>query len=484
MDELYYEDGQVPDLASSGFTFSDEVIAKALVGIYKGEVDIDKGVEQNLYKETLRILNKATAKGIADAIDGGAPAPKKDFLYQLRHSNEVFSAFKTHTQQNHLADLLTDSKGKLKPFGQFAKDSEAVIGKYNRQWLRTEYDTAVIRAHQAANWQKFEQEKDVLPNLEWIPSTSPNPSEDHMVFWGTILPVDDGFWDAHRPGDRWNCKCDLRSTDKAATHAPDADIISKHDEPAKGLDNNPGKDGKIFNQSHPYFPKSCAACPFSSNGKPSPLADKIVGDCNVCGNVPTGSQQRTSPQSDYDRIVEEIKKNYKTQEDKCEAFKRIMENETYDKTEFSSGGFVERPKHLHQNAGEDEKNFEAAKLFAEEKGEKIKLLPTNPFLPQNVSQLDAFSYTENIKFDIKNPTSENGSKAVQNSVKKANAQGTAVVFIRMTKEYTDAEISLGLKNSFMNDSNRKVKVVKMRLLDGRYKTYDADKLRIQHRKKT
>lgn len=290
MDELYYEDGQVPDLASSGFTFSDEVIAKALVGIYKGEVDIDKGVEQNLYKETLRILNKATAKGIADAIDGGAPAPKKDFLYQLRHSNEVFSAFKTHTQQNHLADLLTDSKGKLKPFGQFAKDSEAVIGKYNRQWLRTEYDTAVIRAHQAANWQKFEEEKDVLPNLEWIPSTSPNPSEDHMVFWGTILPVDDGFWDAHRPGDRWNCKCDLRSTDKAATHAPDADIISKHDEPAKGLDNNPGKDGKIFNQSHPYFPKSCAACPFSSNGKPSPLADNIIGDCCKCGNVPSGNK--------------------------------------------------------------------------------------------------------------------------------------------------------------------------------------------------
>ena len=308
MDELYYEDGQVPDLASSGFTFSDEVIAKALVGIYKGEVDIDKGVEQNLYKETLRILNKATAKGMADAIDGGAPAPKKDFLYQLRHSNEVFSAFKTHTQQNHLADLLTDSKGKLKPFGQFAKDSESVIGKYNRQWLRTEYDTAVIRAHQAANWQKFEEEKDILPNLEWIPSTSPNPSEDHMVFWGTILPVDDGFWDAHRPGDRWNCKCDLRSTDKAATHAPDTDIITKRDEPARGLNNNPGKDGKIFNQSHPYFPKSCAACPFSSNGKPSPLADKIVGDCNNCGNVPSGTNKVQKKEPTYS--VEEKREIY------------------------------------------------------------------------------------------------------------------------------------------------------------------------------
>lgn len=481
MDELYYEDGQVPDLASSGFTFSDEVIAKALVGIYKGEVDIDKGVEQNLYRETLRIINKATAKGISDAIDSGAPAPKKDFLWQLRHSNEVFSAFKTHTQQNHLADLLTDSKGKLKPFGQFAKDSEAVIGKYNRQWLRTEYDTAVIRAHQAANWQKFKEEKDVLPNLEWIPSTSPNPSEDHMVFWGTILPVDDGFWDAHRPGDRWNCKCDLRSTDKAATHAPDADIISKHDEPAKGLDNNPGKDGKIFNQSHPYFPKSCAACPFSSNGKPSPLADNIIGDCCKCGNITTDPQTSVTNQREYKVIVDDIKGKYHTQEEKYEAFKKLIKNETYIRTEYPNGGFVEKPVHLRQNKDEEPKNIDSAEFLAKEKGERIRLLPTNPFAPKSVPQLDAYSYTDNIIFEIKNPDSSIGSNAVQNSVKKANNQRAAVVFIRMSKEYTVEDISLGLKNSFMNDSNKNVKKIRIRLFDGSYKTYDADILREQYR---
>src|SRR5574344_1506027 len=43
------------------------------------------------------------------------------------------------------------------------------------RWLRTEYDTAILRARQAANWQQFLREADVLPNLKWIPSTSPNP---------------------------------------------------------------------------------------------------------------------------------------------------------------------------------------------------------------------------------------------------------------------------------------------------------------------
>ncbi|MCB6967339.1 phage head morphogenesis protein, partial [Phocaeicola dorei] len=78
-------------------------------------------------------------------------------------------------------------------------------------------DTAVIRAHQAADWRQFEREKDVLPNLKWMPSTSIHPGADHRIFWGTIRPIDDPFWNEHKPGDRWNCKCTLSSTDEAPT---------------------------------------------------------------------------------------------------------------------------------------------------------------------------------------------------------------------------------------------------------------------------
>lgn len=31
--------------------------------------------------------------------------------------------------------------------------------------------------------------------------------------------------------------------------------------PQRGLENNPGKDGHTFNDSHPYFPESCSKCP-------------------------------------------------------------------------------------------------------------------------------------------------------------------------------------------------------------------------------
>ena len=73
--------------------------------------------------------------------------------------------------------------------------------------LRFDQQQAQIRnrAHQAANWRQFEREKDVLPNLKWMPSTSLHPGADHRRFWGTIRPVDDLFWNNHRPGDRWNC---------------------------------------------------------------------------------------------------------------------------------------------------------------------------------------------------------------------------------------------------------------------------------------
>lgn len=110
------------------------------------------------------------------------------------------------------------------------------------------------RAHQAADWQQFMQEADVLPNLKWMPSTSPNPGADHMPFWGTILPIDDPFWDQHRPGDRWNCKCSLTATDEPTTPVPSVAVSQQpKNTPQKGLENNPGKDAAIFSDKHPYI---------------------------------------------------------------------------------------------------------------------------------------------------------------------------------------------------------------------------------------
>ena len=146
---------------------------------------------------------------------------------------------------------LTDSNGNLKTFEQWKNDVRTITSHQCDRWLRTEYDTAVLRARQAANWQQFLREADVLPNLKWIPSTSPNPGKDHQTFWNTILPIAHNFWNQHRPGDRWNCKCELRSTDEPPTAVPNATMGDS--DPQPGLDNNPGIDAKIFADSHPYI---------------------------------------------------------------------------------------------------------------------------------------------------------------------------------------------------------------------------------------
>lgn len=203
-------------------------------------------IERNLFHEFCRTFNTAAEQGFSQTTH-----PDDEFTRALRHNNAVFAAFKTHRLQNDVARQLLDDNGNLKPFEQWKNDVRTITSHQCDRWLRTEYDTAVLRARQAANWQQFLREADVLPNLKWIPSTSPNPGADHQPFWNTVLPIAHDFWNQHRPGDRWNCKCDLRNTDEPTTSVPaDAGVRNN---PQPGLDNNPGIDAKIFADSHPYI---------------------------------------------------------------------------------------------------------------------------------------------------------------------------------------------------------------------------------------
>lgn len=223
------------------------MLRRALRNIYSENFRPATDIEINLFDEICNKIDEAAQKGFDES---GAVDPDDDFRAAILRNNEVFAAFKVHRMQNDMARLLLDSNGNLKPFEQWQKEVMPIASHQVGHWLRTEYDTAVLRAHQAADWQQFEREKDVLPNLRWMPSTSVNPGKDHMVFWGTVRPIDDPFWSQHRPGDRWNCKCDLSSTDDPVTEIPD---FTTNDNPHPGLDNNPGKDGKLFSDTHPYI---------------------------------------------------------------------------------------------------------------------------------------------------------------------------------------------------------------------------------------
>lgn len=231
--------------------------------IYEG-FDVENSIEPTMWQELTNIMNEATAKGLSKgefSIDHN-----RSFLDAVKHANEIFAAFKTHTMGKSMASKLLDDNGNLKPFDKWMKDISSISSHHVGSWLKTEYNTAVLRAHNAADWRSFIENKDIMPNLRWMPTTSPDAEAVHRGYWEKklTLPVEHPFWNKHHPGDRWNCKCSLESTDDPAS--PDDVIDDLPIEPAqRGLENNPGKDGKMFNDTHPYFPKSCNQCSFYKN---------------------------------------------------------------------------------------------------------------------------------------------------------------------------------------------------------------------------
>lgn len=136
------------------------------------------------------------------------------------------------------------------------RDVKGMTDHYFGPWLRTEYNTAVIRAQNVARWKRFEQDAGIMPNLTWMPTTSATPDLVHERYWAMklTLPVNHPFWQKERPGNRWNCKCSLEQTDDVpVTTDAEFDALPKKTTAQKGLDNNPATDGKLFSDTHPYY---------------------------------------------------------------------------------------------------------------------------------------------------------------------------------------------------------------------------------------
>ena len=253
---------------------SSSIIDAFLQKIYNG-FDTASSIEATMWREVLRVINEGTVEGLAQA--NTPPTHEQAFYANLRHSNEVFAAFKVHTMGNEMAAKLLDSDGHLKPFNQWVQEVSSISSHQVGSWLQTEYDTSVIRAHAAADWQEFERNKDIMPNLRWCPTTAPEPEVAHRAFWlaKLNLPVDDPFWTQHHPGDHWNCKCTLEQNNDpivrlnglTANKPNEPNMPIKPTPPQRGLENNPGKDGHTFSDNHPYFPNGCSTCPFNKGFK-------------------------------------------------------------------------------------------------------------------------------------------------------------------------------------------------------------------------
>jgi hypothetical protein len=89
---------------------------------------------------------------------------------------------------------------------------KALLGSPRR--LKTIYDANLRSALSAGQWDKAQRTKSVLPFFEYRLGPSENHRHSHEAIAGTILPVDDPFWDMYFTPNGYGCKCWLKQITK------------------------------------------------------------------------------------------------------------------------------------------------------------------------------------------------------------------------------------------------------------------------------
>lgn len=76
--------------------------------------------------------------------------------------------------------------------------------------LRIIYDTNVRMAQAAGQWERIEAVKAHRPYIRYAAVKDARTRPEHLRWHGTILPVDDPWWDTHSPPCGWRCRCTLQ----------------------------------------------------------------------------------------------------------------------------------------------------------------------------------------------------------------------------------------------------------------------------------
>lgn len=104
-------------------------------------------------------------------------------------------------------------------FQQFQKDAGMLLDQsgwsnYHKQTpkksrLRTIYQTNLRVARTVGQWQRIQRTKTTQPYLLYQLGPSARHRPEHVNWAGTLLPVDDPFWNYATPPSGWLCKCHL-----------------------------------------------------------------------------------------------------------------------------------------------------------------------------------------------------------------------------------------------------------------------------------
>lgn len=213
-----------------------------LVENYIRQLFDDRNVSPENQKQLWEHYYNTLAKGV-DL--GYSPKPEMydpALAHSLKYDIAKFSGFKETSFRKQLEAALTKD-GKIVPWNEFKKTADEVSDDYNKRWLKTEYNHTIATANMAQQWQDFEADKDLYPNLKYVTAGDARVRDAHKILDGTILPIDHPFWKSHTTPLDWGCRCNIEQSDDE----PSKVIPSYKVKPE--FQNNAFYSGKVFSEN-------------------------------------------------------------------------------------------------------------------------------------------------------------------------------------------------------------------------------------------
>lgn len=219
----------------------------------------DGTIPDFMYTKTVDTYFNALDKGLG-GITFGFDDARNSLKAYLQDNLAQFSAAKSLTELKFFNQLLTKENGELRTFNEF-RDAVMRYGiLFNKNYLKTEYNTAVAAAQNARKYDEFL--KQGVEYLEYRTMEDDRVRPAHAVLDGFTAGIENDIWNTIMPPLDFNCRCTvipgvqanagklLRTLNKSTRQlVRDAEI-------PPAFQNNPAVSKLVFKPTLPYYVKS------------------------------------------------------------------------------------------------------------------------------------------------------------------------------------------------------------------------------------
>lgn len=214
----------------------DTAIERLANQIYNGEVK-PQDLDRDLVLKNYAAFNKAAEAGY------GSEYYKADKGRAIRENLLKYAGAKSYNLMQQLEVLKGDCTDKA----EFTTKAKRLVNLHNNTYLDAEKQFVSRSAETAHDWQQFEEDKDLYPNLMFRTMMDDLVRDEHQKLDGIVKAVDDPFWNTHTPPLGYRCRCTLEQTLSPVTDQENTPNVKV----AKEFAHTP-KNGEIFTKENPY----------------------------------------------------------------------------------------------------------------------------------------------------------------------------------------------------------------------------------------